>query len=110
MYIGDSWFHGNPRNKPLYLEAHQKPNTGHYSAICEIQWLTYLLEEFKTDFQKPTTLYCDNKCALHIVSNPVFHERTKYIEIDCHIVREKVLRGRVKLLLIPSHSFYKSIS
>ena len=57
---------------------------------CELTLLRTILQEFVLLIQGPTPLYCDNHTAIHITSNPVFHERTKYIEFDCHFVRSKV--------------------
>lgn len=61
------------------------------SAASEITWLDRLLEDLGVHDLKPVTLHCDNQSAIHIAKNSVFHERTKYIEIDCHFTRDKVL-------------------
>ena len=64
-------------------------------SICEIMWINQLLTEVGLKTSMPAKLWCDNQAALHIASNPVFHERTKHIEIDCHFVREKIQQGLI---------------
>ena len=64
-------------------------------ATCELIWLKHLLRELRFGKDEQMKLICDNQAVLHIASNPVFHERTKHIEVDYHFIREKIASGCV---------------
>ncbi|KAL0345252.1 UNVERIFIED_CONTAM: Retrovirus-related Pol polyprotein from transposon RE2 [Sesamum radiatum] len=69
------------------------------AAVCELLWLSYLLRALNIPFRTPVSFWCDNKAAIHITANPVFHERTKHLDIDCHLVRDQFKLGLIR----PSH-------
>ena len=64
-------------------------------SVCEIMWIRQLLLEVGIETSIPAKLWCDNQATRHIASKPVFHERTKHIEIDCHFVPEKIQLGDI---------------
>lgn len=69
------------------------------STTCELVWIRLLLHDIAMPHSQPALLHCDNQAAIHIARNPAFHKRTKHIELDSHLVREKIRSG----LLTPSY-------
>ncbi|GKU98162.1 hypothetical protein SLEP1_g11196 [Rubroshorea leprosula] len=63
------------------------------STTVELTWLSYILCDIGLHLPQPITLFCDNMSALHMSINPIFHARTKHIEIDYYYVYEQVALG-----------------
>ena len=66
-------------------------------------WIESLLKEIGVEQQRTPILWCDNLGATYLTANPVFHARTKHIEIDFHFVRERVAAGALQVRFISSN-------
>lgn len=70
------------------------------TVTCEVLWLLKLLKDLGIEYKVPISLYCDNQSSILLSLNPVLHERTKHIEIDIHLVRDKVSEGVIKVVKV----------
>jgi histone deacetylase 1/2 len=70
------------------------------NATAEIIWVQSLLRELGIRSPSAARLWCDNIGATYLTANPVFHARTKHIEIDYHFVRERVAQKLLHVRLI----------
>jgi hypothetical protein len=62
----------------------------------------WLLADMRVFFSHPAPMYCDNQNFIQIAHNSVFHERTKHIEIDCHLTRHHLKHVTITLPFVPS--------
>ena len=67
---------------------------------CELVWFWWLLANMDAPRPTATPLYYDNRSAIYIAHNDVFHECTKHIEINYHITRQHLKKGNLKLFSI----------
>ena len=75
------------------------------ATTSELVWLRQLLVDFGIRSSDHALLFYNNQAAVHIASNPTFHEWNKHIEIDCYFACDKVTDGFLKLM--PIHSQYQ---
>lgn len=58
--------------------------------VSELNWILEILRELGIQSDQPVELFCNSATTLHIAANPVYHEHTKHIEVECHLIREQI--------------------
>uniref|UniRef100_A0A5B7B4M6 Retrovirus-related Pol polyprotein from transposon TNT 1-94 n=1 Tax=Davidia involucrata TaxID=16924 RepID=A0A5B7B4M6_DAVIN len=66
-------------------------------ATSQVIWLRRIMEDIGETQEEGTELFCDNKSAIAMAKNPVYHSRTRHIAIKHHFIREAVEEGEVQL-------------
>ena len=61
-----------------------------------------MLEDMDFSPSKLIHFFSDNKAAIYISHNPMFHERTKHLKLDCHYVRAQIMEGLINTLYVRS--------
>lgn len=103
VFLGDNLISWSSKRQPtLSRSSAEAEYRGVANVVSDSCWLRNLLLELQCPIQKATIVYCDNVSAIYLSGNPVQHQRTKHIEMDIHFVREKVARGEVRVLHVPS--------
>jgi hypothetical protein len=101
--LGDSFI--SWRSKKQFVVTRSSTET-EYQALAdttaELLWLRWLLQDLGIDCSTAVLIHCDNRSAIQIAHNDVFHERTKHIKIDCHFVRHHLLQGTLQLRSVSS--------
>ena len=72
------------------------------ATTAELIWLCWLLQDLGVDYSTATKLHWDNRSAIQIAHNDIFHECTKHIEIDCYFIRYHLLQGTLTLQSVSS--------
>jgi len=91
-----SW--SNKKQPIVALSSTEAEYKGVAIATCEVVWLQKLLSDLGQSVDVRVVIYCDNISSILLVNNPIYHAKTKHIEVHYHFIREKVLTKEIDLI------------
>ncbi len=91
-----SW--SSKKQPTVALSSTEAEYRGAAIAACEVVWLQKLFSDLGQSVDALVVIYCDNISSILFANNPVYHARTKHIEVHYHFIREKVLAKEIDLI------------
>ncbi|KAJ4716489.1 Retrovirus-related Pol polyprotein from transposon TNT 1-94 [Melia azedarach] len=103
FFMGDTAFTWMSKKQPIVtLSTCEAEYVAATSCVCHAIWLRNLLKELRWSQEKPTKIYVDNKSAIALAKNPMFHDRSKHIDMRYHYIRECITRNDVHMEYVKS--------
>lgn len=103
FYLNDSvitWM--SQKQKCVALSSCEAEYMAATAAACQSIWLRNVLSQVTGEAVSLVIIYVDNKSAINLAKNPVFHGRNKHIDVRFHFIRECIERGEIEIKYIAS--------
>ncbi|PKA45938.1 Retrovirus-related Pol polyprotein from transposon TNT 1-94 [Apostasia shenzhenica] len=91
------------KQNSIALSSSEAEYTAAVSCTCQAIWMRRVLEDLQQHQSCATEIFCDNKATISMTKNPVFHGRTKHIELRHHFIRDAVAKGVIELKYISTN-------
>ena len=103
FYMSDTIFRWTSKKQSIVtLSTYEAEYVAATSSVCHAVWLRSLLKELHMSQEEGTEIFVDNKSALALTKNPVFHDRSKHIDTRYHFIQECIARKEVQLEFVKS--------
>ena len=70
--------------------------------VADVAWIRNVLRDMAVVLPFPPVIYCDNKSAIALSANPIFHSRIKHLDTYYHFIRERVQKGDLQVQYLPT--------
>ncbi|MCO5560421.1 hypothetical protein L7F22_014036 [Adiantum nelumboides] len=97
-FMSITW--SSKKQPTIALSSTKAKYRGAAVVVCKVAWLELLLGDLGIQVQRPVVIHCDNLSSIQLAQNPVFHARTKHIEVHYHFIKERVLDGSIDLTFV----------
>ncbi|KAL5866165.1 hypothetical protein ACOSQ3_003679 [Xanthoceras sorbifolium] len=103
FFMGNTAFTWMSKKQPIVtLSTCEAEYVAATSCVCHVIWLRNLLKELGLPQEEPTEICVDNKSAIALAKNPVFHDRSKHIDTRYHYIRECIAKRDVQMEYVKS--------